>query len=32
VTNVYFLMAGLWPRLHGYGPAGMPIDVTLPNR
>lgn len=24
VVNVYYMLVGLWPRLHGYGPAGLP--------
>ncbi|MGC4108202.1 MAG: VC0807 family protein [Thermomicrobiales bacterium] len=23
-VNIYYIAAGLWPRLHGYGPAGTP--------
>ncbi|MGN6032631.1 MAG: VC0807 family protein [Thermomicrobiales bacterium] len=24
IVNLYYIAAGLWPRLHGYGPHGMP--------
>ena len=24
VVNIYYIAAGLWPRLHGYGPYGAP--------
>ncbi|MGB3331109.1 MAG: VC0807 family protein [Thermomicrobiales bacterium] len=26
VTNGYYIAAGLWPRVHGYGPFGAPPD------